>query len=241
MAIDYTVGSERCRELLNTALQHWKPSLKVNKLALLMNQLSGKAMVHGDIQLYRDTFLNAFTPLSNVDSVVTVADTLAEAAFNLATRATGSTRAVNRPKAADELSEFNEEDDEVVNLPYDAPTIELPAWFEEAWNRSRDPDGERFDLRKVLEELPIVAQIPRKAHDKSHNVDGKGYLDKSVQRWQRKPLYALRILGHLSVSDGRENSYISLLHVFHLLAKLQQSLCDFGKTQSIKGSVAHSN
>ena len=43
---------ERCRELLNTALQHWKPSLKVNKLALLTHQLSGKAMVHGDSQPY---------------------------------------------------------------------------------------------------------------------------------------------------------------------------------------------
>ena len=222
-------------------MQYWKPSLKVNKLALLMHQLSGKAMVHGDIQLYRDAFLNAFTPFCNVDSVVAVADTLAEAAFNLARRATGSTTAVNRPKAADELNEFNEEDNEGVNLPYDTPTIDLPAWFEKAWNRSRDPDGERFDLRKVLQELPIVAQIPRKAHDNSHNVDGKGYLDKSVQSWQRKPLYALRILGHLSVSDGRENSLISLLHVFHLLAKLQQSLCHFSKTQSIKGSVAHSN
>ena len=234
------IGSERCVVLLNSALQHWKPSLKVNKLALLMHQLSGKAMVHVDSQPYKDTFLYALSLVWSVDSVVTLADTLAEAAFNLATRATGGTKAVNTPKAGAEVNEFNENDDEVVNLPYDAPTIELPVWFEEAWNRSRDPDGEKFDLRKILEELPIVAQIPRKAHDNNHNADGKGYLDKSVTSWQQKLLHALRILGHLSVSEGGEDSYISLLHGFHLLAELEQSLCDFRKTQSInlKGSVA---
>ena len=235
------IGLERCRELLNTALQHWKPSLKVNKLALLMHQLSGKAMVHGDSQPYRDTFLYALSLVWNVDSVVTLADTLAEAAFNLATRANGGTKTVNQPKAGDELNEFNNDEDEVVTLPYDSPTIELPLWFEEAWNRSRDPDGERFDLRKVLEELPIVAQIPRKAYDNNHNADGKGYLDKSVKSWQQKLLHALRMLGHLSISEGGEDSYVSLLHVFHLLAELEQSLCDFRKTQSVKGSVAHSN
>ena len=235
------IGLERCRELLNTALQHWKPSLKVKKLALLMHQPSGKAMVHGDSQPYRDTFLYALSLVWNVDSVVTLADTLAEAAFNLATRANGGTKTVNQPKAGDELNELNNDEIEVVNLPYDSPTIELPLWFEEAWNRSWDPDGERFDLRKVLEELPIVAQIPRKAYDNNHNADGKGYLDKSVKSWQQKLLHALRMLGHLSISEGGEDSYVSLLHVFHLLAELEQSLCDFRKTQSVKGSVAHSN
>ena len=214
------IGLERCREL-NTALQHWKPSLRVNKLALLMHQLSGKAMVHGDSQPYRDTFLYALSLVWNIDSVVTLADTLAEAAFNLATHANGGTKAVNQPKAGDELNEFSDDEDEVVNLPYDSPTIELPLWFEEAWNLSRDPDGERFDLRKVLEELPIVAQIPRKAHDNNHNADGKGYLDKPVKSWQQKLLHALRILGHLSISEGGEDSYVSLLHVFHLLAELE--------------------
>ena len=177
----------------------------------------------------------------NVYSVVTLADTLAEAAFNLATRANGGTKTVNQPKAGDELNDVNNDEDEVVTLPYDSFTIELPLWFEEAWNCSRDPDGERFDLRKVLEELPIVAQIPRKAYNNNHNADGKGYLGKSVKSRQQKLLHALRMLGHLSISEGSENSYVSLLHVFYLLAELEQSLCDFRKTQSVKGSVAHSN
>ena len=143
------IGLEHCRELLNTALQHWRPSLKVNKLALVMHQLSGKAMVHRDSQPYRDTILYALFVVWNMDSVVTLADTLAEAAFSLATRVAGGTKAVNQPKAGDELSEFNEDEDEFVNLPYDAPKIEVPAWFEEACNRSQHPDGERLDLRKV--------------------------------------------------------------------------------------------
>ena len=126
--------------------------------------------------------------------MVTLADTLAEAACNLAKRANGGTKAINQPKAGDELNGFNEDRDEIVNLSNASPTIELPLWFEEAWNRSRDPDGERFDLRKVLEVLPVVAQIPRKAHDNNHNADGKGCLDKSVKSWQQKLLHALRIL-----------------------------------------------
>ena len=147
-----SIGLERCRELLNTALQHWRPSFRVNKLALFMHQRSGKALGQGESQPYGATFLYALSLVRNVDLVFTLADTLAEAAFTLATRANGGTKAVNQRKAGDKLTEFNEDEDEVVNLPYDSPTTELPLWFEEAWKCYGDPDRERFDLRKVLEE-----------------------------------------------------------------------------------------
>ena len=135
------------------------------------------------------------------------------------------------------------EHDEVeeIDLPCDEVSISLPTWFAEAWNRSRDGDCDRLDIKKTLENLPYVAEIPRKAQENNHNSDGKQYLDKTVKSWQQKLLHALRILGNISVADSTEDTCTHLLQTFHLLADLEQSVCDFRKTQSIKGSVAHSN
>ena len=57
----------------------------------------------------------------------------------------------------------------------------------------------------------------------------------------RSGFNALRILGNLSLADNDEGSYEGLLHVFHLLAKLEQCMGDFGKIQSVRDSVVHSN
>ena len=132
------IGRDRCILLLNAVLGHWTSTLRLNQLALIVHQLSGKAMVQSTFQPCKDTFLYAVSLVWCVDSIVTLADALAEAAFNLATRSTGRAKAAQAPMAGMDLAQDDyqkEAIDEVVALPYDTPTMDLPPWFEEAWNR----------------------------------------------------------------------------------------------------------
>ena len=202
-------------------------------------------MVHNTLANYRDVLLYALSLVWDVtlDFDVQLQDTLAAAAFGLA-QLPHAKAAHDTPKAGitthgDDFEEDNE--DEVVELPYDETSWSLPPWFAEAWSRSRDPDGVRFDLRKVLENLPWINEIPRRRQDNNHNNDAKRLIDRTCKTWQQKLLHALRILGNLSLADNDEGSYEGLLHVFHLLAELEQSMSDFRKTQSVRDSVVHSN
>ena len=183
-------------------------------------------------------------PLPAAHSVITLNEVLAAAAFGLATRAT-NTKAVTTPMAtpmAGNSNDVEDAEDDVIDLPYDESSISLPPWFAEAWNRSRDPGCDRLDIRKVLENLPYPEEVPRRPQDNNHNNDGKQYLDKTVKSWQQKLLHGLRIIGNISVADSdSSDTYERLLQAFHLLSDLEQSICDFRKTSSIKGSVAHSN
>ena len=139
-------------------------------------------------------------------------------------------------------SDVGDAEDDVIDLPYDESSISLPPGFAEAWNRSRDPGGDRLDIRKVLENLPYLEEVPKRPQDNNRNNDGKQYLDKTVESWQQKLLHGLRIIGNISVADSdTPDTYESLLQAFHSLSDLEQSICDFRKTSSIKCSVAHSN
>ena len=91
-----------------------------------------------------------------------------------------------------------------------------------------------------MENNPYVAKIFHKAQDNSRNQDSKQYLDKTVKEWQQKLLHAFRMLGNLSSSDGSNHLHTLVLQIFHVLADLEESMYTFQKTQSIKGSVAHS-
>ena len=239
------LGPARCASILNNGYHTWTTSFSLQKLALLMHTLTGVAMVHNTFANYRDVLLYALSLVWDVtlDFDVQLIDTLAAAAFGLA-QLPHAKAAHDTPKAGitthgDDFEEDNE--DEVVELPYDETSWSLPPWFAEAWSRSRDPDGVRFDLRKVLENLPLINQIPRRPQDNNHNNDAKRLIDRTCKTWQQKLLHALRILGNLSLADNDEGPYEGLLHVFHLLAKLEQSMSDFRKTQSVRDSVVHSN
>ena len=233
-----TLGPERCTGLLNVALLSWQPQLRTSKLALLVHELSGVAMVHSESSVYKEAFIYALSLLWEVDSVVTLNETIAAAAFGMARN---NTKAVNTPKKRGDDGVEHGDDDDNIDLPYDEVSISLAPWFCEAWNRSRDADCDRLDVRKALETLPYISEIPRKAQDNNHNSDGKQFLDETVKAWQQKLLHGLRMLGNISVADGKQDTYTEILQTFHLLADLEQSLCDFRKTQSIRGSVAHSN
>ena len=75
--------------------------------------------------------------------------------------------------------------------------------------------------------MHFVSQISRKMLVNNHATNGRGFVDRSVKAWQQKLLHALRILSNLSISDGEEDSYVSVLHLFHLIAELEQSFLDF--------------
>ena len=234
----------RCASILNTAYHTWATSFSLQKLALLMHTLTGVAMVHNRFANYRDVLLYALSLVWDVtlDFDVQLQDTLVAAAFGLAQLP--HAKAAHTPKAGitthgDDFDEDNE--DEVVELPYDETSWSLPPWFAEAWSRSRDPDGVGSDLRKVLENLPLMNEISRRPQDNNHNNDAKRLIDRTCKTWQQKLLHAFRILGNLSLADNDEGSYEGLLHLFHLLAELEQSMSDFRKTQSVRDSVVHSN
>ena len=132
----------------------------MQKLALLMHTLIGVAMVHNTFANYRDVLLYALSLVWDVtlDFDVQLQDALAAAAFGLAqlphAKAAHTTPKAGIPTHGNDIGDDNE--DEVVDLPYEETSWSLPPWFAEAWNRSRDPDGVRFDLRKVLENLPLI-------------------------------------------------------------------------------------
>ena len=48
-----------------------------------------------------------------------------------------------------------------VPLPYDDEEWSLERLFLESWNGSCDPECARFDLKKALDDLPIIDVIPR--------------------------------------------------------------------------------
>ena len=164
-----TLGPERCTGLLNVALLSWQPQLRTNKLALLVHELSGVAMVHSESSVYKEAFIYALSLVWEVDSVVTLNETIAAAAFGMATN---NIKAVNTPKEGGDDGVEHGEDGDDIDLPYDEVSISLPPWFSEAWNRSRNPDCDRLDVREALETLPYISEIPRKAQDNNHNSEG---------------------------------------------------------------------
>ena len=84
--------------------------MKTNKLALLVHELSGIAMVHADTQVYTETFLCAFSLFWNVESVLTLNETIAAAAFGMFTN---HTKAVDAPMAGiNSNGDANDKDDD---------------------------------------------------------------------------------------------------------------------------------
>ena len=224
-----TLGRERCTGLLNVALLSWQPQLGTNKLALLVHELSGVAMVHSESSVYKEAFIYALSLVWEVDSVVTLNETIAAAAFGMATN---NTKAVNTPKEDGDDGVEHGEDEDDIDLPYDEVAISLPPWFSEAWNRSRDLDCDRLDVRKALETLPYISEIPRKAQDNNHNSDGKQFLDKTVKAWQQKLLHALRMLGNISVADGEQDTYTQFCKHFIFWRILSNPFVIFAKLKA---------
>ena len=228
--------------ILTNALNTWTSTLRTNKLAQLVYSHTRVAMVHATTAPYKEAFLYALATVWDVDSVFTLQDNIAQAAFGLA----GSPMAGTTEPMAGNISPMagnstDNDDDTFIDLPYDEEELELGPLFSEAWNRSRDPECARLDLKKVLDSLPIIGSIPTRAQDNNHNQDGKGIVDRAHKAWQQKLLHALRLLGVISLSDDGEDTYTKLLQLFHLLADLEQSVCDFRKTSSVRHSVTQPN
>ena len=196
------------------------------------------AVVTVDLNKYKEAFLYALATVWNVDSVVNLEDSIAQAAMGLADVPSSNTQV--GPIGGPPLP-IEGDDENGLDLPYDDLEWSLEGLFLEAWNRSRDPECARFDLKKALDDLPIIDVIPRKAQDNNHGTDGKGLVDRVHKGWQQKLLHALRILGVVSLSDDGEDTFTKLLQVFHLLSDLEQNICDFRKTQSVRGSVTQPN
>ena len=123
----------------NNGYNTWTTSFLLQKLALLMHTLTGVSMVHNTFANYRDVLLYALSLVWDVilDFDVQLQNTLAAAAFGLAqlphAKAANTTPKAGITTHGDDIGEDNE--DEVIELPYDETSWSLPPWFAEAWNR----------------------------------------------------------------------------------------------------------
>ena len=208
--------------ILTNALNTWTLTLRT-KLAQLVYSHTRVAMVHATTAPYKEAFLYALATVWDVHSVFRLQDNIAQAAFGLAglpMAGTTEPMAGNYSPMAGNSRE--NDDDNFIDLPYDEEELELGPLLSEAWNRSRDPECARLDLKKVLDSVPIIASISTRAQDNNHNQDGKGIVDCTHKAWQQKLLHALRLLGVICLSDDGEDTYTKFLQLFHLLADLEQ-------------------
>ena len=96
-------------------------------------------MVPSESSVYKEVFLYALSLVSELDSVVTLNETIAAAAFGMATN---NSKAVNDPnegtRGVDGVEHGVEhgEDEDDIDLPYDEGVISLPPSFFEAWKGS---------------------------------------------------------------------------------------------------------
>ena len=106
-------------------------AVTVNKLAFLVHVSSGVAMVHSDVKFYKGAFIYAFSLAWEVDSVLTLNETIASAAFGMAVN---NTKAVGSPNIGmsttnGDADDGEQTDVEEIDLPHDEISISLPPWF----------------------------------------------------------------------------------------------------------------
>ena len=119
--------------ILTNALQTLNPNLRTNKLAELVYSHTRVAKVHATTAPYKEAFLYALATVWDVDSVFTLHDNIAQAAFGLArSPMAGSTepRAGNYSPMAVNPTENN--DDNFIDLPSEEEELELEPLFSEA-------------------------------------------------------------------------------------------------------------
>ena len=127
-----------------------------------------------DLNKYKEAFLYALATGWNVDSVVNLENSIAHAAMGLADVPSSNTHSGS---TGDPCLSIEGDNQNGLDLPYDDEEWSLEGLFLEAWNHFWDLECAPFDLKKALDDHPIIDAITRKAHNNNHCTDGKGLVD----------------------------------------------------------------
>ena len=178
--------------------------------ARAVRQLTNVALVVPRVEEYLHSFLYSLALASDVAiAEMSLSDRAAEAAFVLADRWTsalqaqtrtatavklGSARAQN-PNSENAAEEKMDEEDEEVVFDWEEVREHLSPDLLEILKRANR--GERLDVKNLLLNVPLWAELKVKPEENNHRQDAKASFDKVLKSTQQKVLHALRVLALL--------------------------------------------
>ena len=180
----------------------------------VLYNLTGVPLVSGEFGHYRDCWMYAIAVYWDVGSQVTLQDSVANAAFQLA-------QACSSEGDDGELGEDDEDyesDSEQMVFDWEETRVQLPADLAHLWKKYGGKDHEQFNVKQFLAATKKFDNIPLKPPENNFGVAGAarfGKVDKALRFVQQILLHLLRVQAsiyeRIQVGKATGNEVRSLL------------------------------
>ena len=162
-----------------TAANAWQGSnWTSSSAAKLVYAYTWKALVQQEFQPYKITFLYALHLVWGLDAIMpqclSLADNLAQVAFELATASPDVGTNVGNSATNDAESHANAPTNVAsMALPYDEPTMPMADIYAAVWHRSGSMKFDAVSISSILDDVPVMDPLPKRAPENNHLQDSK--------------------------------------------------------------------